>query len=55
MSALVRRAGTYVRGLDPRLPRSVWTMEAAVLANAFGNGALALERNILPELRLTPA
>jgi MFS family permease len=34
----VRRFGAYVRGLDPRLPRSVWTMEAGGLANAFGNG-----------------
>jgi len=28
----------YLRSLDPRLPRSVWTMEAGGLANAFGNG-----------------
>ncbi|MGH2921062.1 MAG: MFS transporter [Gaiellaceae bacterium] len=28
----------YVRGLDPRLPRSVWTMEIGGFANAFGNG-----------------
>jgi MFS family permease len=28
----------YVRGLDPRLPRSVWTLEAGGLVNAFGNG-----------------
>jgi MFS family permease len=34
----VRRLGAYVRSLDPRLPRSVWTMEAGGLANAFGNG-----------------
>ena len=32
------RLGTYVRGLNPRLPRSVWTMEAGGLASAFGNG-----------------
>ena len=38
LSALTRAATTYVRGLDPRLPRSVWTMEAGGLANAFGNG-----------------
>jgi MFS family permease len=34
----VSRFGAYVRGLDPKLPRSVWTMEAGGLANAFGNG-----------------
>jgi MFS family permease len=34
----VTRLGAYVRGLDPKLPRSVWTMEAGGLANAFGNG-----------------
>ena len=28
----------YFRSLDPKLPRSVWTMEAGGLANAFGNG-----------------
>ena len=28
----------YVRSLDPRLPRAVWTMEAGGLANAYGNG-----------------
>jgi MFS family permease len=28
----------YLRSLDPRLPRAVWTMEAGGLANAFGNG-----------------
>lgn len=34
----MRRLGAYVRSLDPKLPRSVWTMEAGGLANAFGNG-----------------
>jgi MFS family permease len=34
VSALLR----YLRGLDPRLPRSVWTMEVGGFANAFGNG-----------------
>ena len=28
----------YLRSLDPRLPRSVWTLEAGGLVNAFGNG-----------------
>jgi predicted MFS family arabinose efflux permease len=28
----------YLRSLNPRLPRAVWTMEAGGLANAFGNG-----------------
>jgi MFS family permease len=30
----------YIRSLDPRLPRSVWTMEAGGLVNAFGNGIM---------------
>src|SRR6202162_6730274 len=34
VSALLRS----LRGLDPRLPRSVWTMEVGGFANAFGNG-----------------
>jgi MFS family permease len=34
----VRGVRAYVRSLDPRLPRAVWTMEAGGLANAFGNG-----------------
>src|SRR5947208_8391699 len=29
---------TYLRGLDPRLPRAVWALEAGGLVNAFGNG-----------------
>ena len=28
----------YFRSLNPKLPRSVWTMEAGGLANGFGNG-----------------
>jgi predicted MFS family arabinose efflux permease len=28
----------YVRSLDPKLPRSIWTLEAGGLVNAFGNG-----------------
>ena len=30
--------GPYLRSLDPRLPRTVWTVEAGGLVNAFGNG-----------------
>jgi MFS family permease len=29
---------TYVRGLNPRLPRSVWFVELGGVVNAFGNG-----------------
>jgi predicted MFS family arabinose efflux permease len=29
---------SYLRSLDPRLPRHVWILEAGGLANAFGNG-----------------
>jgi predicted MFS family arabinose efflux permease len=28
---------TYIRSVDPRLPRAVWTLEAGGLVNAFGN------------------
>jgi predicted MFS family arabinose efflux permease len=28
----------YLRRIDPRLPRSVWTLETGGLVNAFGNG-----------------
>ncbi len=28
----------YLRGLDPRLPRSVWLVELGGVVNAFGNG-----------------
>jgi predicted MFS family arabinose efflux permease len=28
----------YLRSIDPRLPRAVWTLEAGGLVNAFGNG-----------------
>jgi predicted MFS family arabinose efflux permease len=34
----LRRVLDYLRSLNPRLPRSVWIMEAGGLANAFGNG-----------------
>lgn len=34
----MRRVSAYLRSIDPRLPRSVWTMEAGGLLNAFGNG-----------------
>jgi MFS family permease len=34
----MRTLAAYLRSLDPRLPRAVWTMEAGGLANAFGNG-----------------
>src|SRR5438874_188808 len=30
--------GTYLRGLDPRLPRSVWALELGGVVNSFGNG-----------------
>jgi MFS family permease len=34
------RLRAFVRGLDPRLPRSVWTIQAGLLANSFGTGML---------------
>jgi MFS family permease len=33
-----RRLATHLRDLDPRLPRSVWTLEAGTLVNFFGSG-----------------
>ena len=35
---MISRSRAYLRSIDPRLPRSVWTMEAGGLVNAFGNG-----------------
>src|SRR5205085_7881471 len=34
------RLRALVRSLDPRLPRSVWTIEAGMLVNSFGTGML---------------
>jgi MFS family permease len=34
----VRPLAAYVRSLNPRLPRSVQTLQAGALANAYGNG-----------------
>jgi MFS family permease len=31
---------TYLRSLDPRLPREVYVLEAGALVNAFGNGVV---------------
>jgi predicted MFS family arabinose efflux permease len=35
---VIQRLAAYLRSIDPRLPRAVWTMEAGGLVNAFGNG-----------------
>jgi predicted MFS family arabinose efflux permease len=35
---LIDRFAAYLRSIDPRLPRAVWTLEAGGLVNAFGNG-----------------
>jgi MFS family permease len=34
----MRQLATYLRGLDPRLPRTVWLIQAGGLVNALGNG-----------------
>ena len=34
----MRALRAYLRGLDPRLPRSVWVLSVGGLANAVGNG-----------------
>jgi MFS family permease len=36
----VRPFAAYLRSLNPRLPRSVWLLQAGGLANMFGNGAV---------------
>src|SRR5438105_5070351 len=36
--AAVASLAPYLRNLDPRLPRAVWTLEAGTLANSFGTG-----------------
>jgi predicted MFS family arabinose efflux permease len=37
-SAFRQTLHSYLRSIDPRLPRAVWTLEAGGLVNAFGNG-----------------
>jgi predicted MFS family arabinose efflux permease len=34
----VRSLATYVRGLDPHLPRAVWLVQAGGVVNSLGNG-----------------
>src|SRR2546421_7543815 len=34
------RASSYIRSLNPRLPRAVWTIEVGGFVNAFGNGVV---------------
>src|SRR3954463_15707129 len=34
----MRTLATYLRGLDPQLPRTVWLIQAGGLVNALGNG-----------------
>jgi MFS family permease len=36
----MRSIGDYLRSLDPRLPRVVYTLEVGALLNAFGNGVV---------------
>ena len=36
----MRSFQTYLRSLDPRLPREVYVLEAGALVNAFGNGVV---------------
>jgi hypothetical protein len=31
---------SYLRSLNPRLPRDVWILQAGGLANMFGNGVV---------------
>ena len=34
----MRTLATYLRGLDPHLPRTVWLVQAGGVVNALGNG-----------------
>jgi predicted MFS family arabinose efflux permease len=34
----MQRLATYLRGLDPQLPRTVWLVQAGGVVNALGNG-----------------
>src|SRR3954447_17211606 len=34
----MRSLATYLRGLDPRLPRTVWLVQAGGVVNSLGNG-----------------
>jgi len=36
----VRSLASYLRGLDPHLPRTVWVVQAGGVANALGNGVV---------------
>jgi predicted MFS family arabinose efflux permease len=36
----VRSLASYLRGLDPRLPRAVWLVQAGGVVNALGNGVV---------------
>src|SRR5262249_15033411 len=40
----VRGFGSYIRSLNPQLPRAVWLLQAGGLGNMFGNG------NVIPVL-----
>src|SRR5579875_4190320 len=40
LSRLMRPLRAYLRSLDPRLPRDVYTLELGALLNAFGNGVV---------------
>ena len=34
----MRTLATYLRGLDPHLPRTVWLVQAGGVVNSLGNG-----------------
>jgi MFS family permease len=40
MKGSVRALASYVRSLNPQLPRAVWLLQAGGLANMFGNGVV---------------
>ena len=43
---VLSRLGAYLRGLDPRLPRSVWTMEAGGLAKRSATASPTRSRHL---------
>ena len=51
---MIRAVRAYLRSIDPRLPRSVWTLEAGGLVNAFGNGIFDATGVRIREVPFTP-
>src|SRR5213592_187766 len=42
----MRAPATYLRSLDPRLPRQVWLVQAGGVVNSLGNGIVFYLHNV---------